>query len=53
LPEAAEKNGLVAIDASFLREFDRMIRLAWSARRLAIRDEMNRWRKKLTAVLAW
>lgn len=53
LPEAAEKNGLVAIDAPFLREFDRTIRLAWSVRRLAIREEMNRWRKKLTDILVW
>ncbi|MCF7760313.1 MAG: LysR family transcriptional regulator [Cephaloticoccus sp.] len=53
LPEAAAQGGLVAIEAPFLREFEREVHLVWSVRRLAIRDEMVRWRQKLVNALAW
>lgn len=53
LPDIAEYEELRAIDAPFLRKFDREVHLAWSARRLAIRSEMVRWRGKLVAGLSW
>jgi hypothetical protein len=53
LPEAANRPGLAAVDAPFLADLERCICLAWSERRLAVRDAMERWRRILTDVLAW
>lgn len=53
LPEAARLDGLAAVDAPFLRQFDRVVRLVWSERRLAIREELERWRAKLSVGLGW
>ena len=53
LPEAANRPGLVAVDAPFLADLERTICLAWSERRLSVRDAMDRWRRILIAELAW
>lgn len=53
LPESAGKEALLSVEAPFLRQFDRVIRLVWSERRIAVRGEMDRWREKLRAELAW
>jgi DNA-binding transcriptional LysR family regulator len=53
LPEAAIRPGLAAVDAPFLADLERSICLAWSERRLAVRDAMERWRRILIEELAW
>lgn len=53
LPEVAARPGLVAIDAPFLVDLERAVWLAWSERRLAVRDAMERWRQVLQEALAW
>jgi hypothetical protein len=45
--------GLVAVDAPFLPKLSRSILLAWSERRITTRDAMPKWRRVLSAELAW
>lgn len=53
LPVAAKQDSLVPIEAPFLREFDRDIRLVWSNRRMLVHREMERWKLRLGAELTW
>jgi len=53
LPEVARQDDLVAIEAPFLREFDRSICFAWNPKRLNIRNDLGRWRKKICTAIRW
>jgi DNA-binding transcriptional LysR family regulator len=53
LPEAAKRQGLIAVEAPFLAKLQRTISLAWSERRLATRTAMPKWRRALADELKW
>lgn len=53
LPEIARGGDLLAVDAPFLRDFDREIALVWSKRQASIRQVIDRARTVLSRCLKW
>ncbi len=53
LPEAAGRDGLVAVDAPLLGKLNRTILLVRSARRRATRGMLPKWQRLLAEHLAW